>query len=92
MADIRNVLILALSVGLALLGSAISPGGGARAEVVIFEDWESGIGTWYVTNGQWQVGVATAGPDNAHSAANCAGTVLDGDYSPLADTRLVFRL
>ena len=88
MTVIVNVLTLAVSLGV-LLGSAAFPGSGAMAEVVFFEDWESGIGTWYVTNGQWQVGVPTAGPDSVPSPVNCAGTVLDGNYSQLSDTRLV---
>ena len=88
MTVIVNILTLAVSLGV-LLGSAAFPGSGAMAEVVFFEDWESGIGTWYVTNGQWQVGVPTAGPDSVPSGVNCAGTVLGGDYSSLANTHLV---
>jgi hypothetical protein len=61
----------------------------ARADTVFDEDWESGIGNWYVTNGVWQVGVPTVGPDAVTSGVQCAGTVLDGDYPPNSDTRLV---
>ena len=39
------------------------------------EDWELGIGSWFASNGVWQVGVPTTNPpSSAHSGQNCAGT------------------
>lgn len=59
------------------------------AQTVLNQDFESGIGNWWVDNGLWEVGVPTVGPDSAHSGQNCAGTVLDGNYPIGADTRLI---
>jgi len=59
------------------------------SQTVISEDWESGIGSWYVDNGLWEVGIPTVGPDTVHSGQNCAGTVLNGNYTPNANTRLI---
>jgi len=61
----------------------------ARAETIFYEDWESGIGIWYVTNEVWEVGVPTVGPDAVTSGVQCAGTVLDGGYPGYSNTRLV---
>jgi len=44
------------------------------------ENFESGLGDWWVESGQWQVGTPTYGPDSVTSGVNCAGTVLGGDY------------
>ncbi len=44
------------------------------------EDFESGYGDWYAGRGVWEIGVPTAGPSSAHGGAQCAGTVLGGDY------------
>jgi len=49
------------------------------------EDWESGMGDWWVTNGTWEVGIPTSGPNSPHGGSNCAATVLDGNYSDYAD-------
>ena len=53
------------------------------------EDFESGIGNWWADNGLWEVGEPIAGPISTHSGSNCAGTVLAGDYSSNANTRLI---
>ena len=53
------------------------------------EDFESGIGDWSADNGLWEVGEPTVGPMGAHSGQNCVGTVLDGNYSNYANTRLI---
>ncbi|MEX2591738.1 MAG: carboxypeptidase regulatory-like domain-containing protein [Anditalea sp.] len=52
-------------------------------------DFENGIGDWSVDNGLWEVGEATPGPESAHSGQQVAGTVLGGDYSDNANTRLI---
>lgn len=53
------------------------------------EDWEGGIGSWYADNGLWEAGVATVGPDSGHLSDNCVGTLLNANYPPNADTRLI---
>jgi len=61
----------------------------AVIDTLLHQDWESGIGNWWVDNGLWQVGVPLAGPDSTCSGVNCAGTDLDGGYPPTANTRLI---
>lgn len=53
------------------------------------EGWESGLGDWYTERGTWQVGTPTSGPGSAHTAANCAATVLNGNYPGGANSRLI---
>ena len=60
-----------------------------NAAVVFSEGFESGLGSWSVDNGVWQVGVPTAGPAACYEGTQCAGTILDGDYEPNTDSRLV---
>ena len=59
------------------------------SQTIFTEDWESGIGSWYADNGLWDVGVPTVGPDSTYSGQNCAGTILNGNYTPNANTRLI---
>jgi PKD repeat protein len=61
----------------------------AQPQIIFSEGWESGWGSWWADNGVWGVGIPTAGPGAAHSGANCAGTVLDGNYPVNANTRLI---
>ncbi|MCB2222527.1 MAG: PKD domain-containing protein, partial [Bacteroidetes bacterium] len=49
------------------------------------QGWEFGIEDWWVSDGTWEVGVPTSGPNIAHTGSNCAATVLDGNYSDYAD-------
>ncbi len=58
-------------------------------DVVFFEDFESGWGSWYADNGLWEVGIPIVGPENTHSGQNCAGTDLDANYPYSANTRLI---
>ena len=53
------------------------------------EDFETGIGEWYVSKGTWEVGQPTVGPSAAHSPPNCAGTKLDGNYSEPVDSKII---
>lgn len=54
------------------------------------ESFESDIGDWAAERGTWEVGAPTAcPPDSAHSLSNCAGTVLEGNYSESVDSRLI---
>ena len=53
-------------------------------------DWESGIGNWSADNGVWQIGTpSVVGPASCIGGSQCAGTVLDGNYPGLTDSRLV---
>ena len=52
-------------------------------------DFESGWGDWYTENGVWEVGTPTAGPAGCFAGSQCAGTVLDGNYPPVTDSRLI---
>jgi hypothetical protein len=56
---------------------------------VFVEDFEMGIGPWFPDSGVWEVGEATAGPGSCFAGSQCAGTVLDGDYPPNTDSRLI---
>ena len=58
-------------------------------DVIISEDFEFGWGLWSADNGVWQVGVPTVGPAACQSGANCAGTVLNGNYPSDTDSRLI---
>jgi len=60
-----------------------------EGETVFHEDFESGWGSWTVSNGVWEIGVPTAGPQNTHSGVNCAATVLADNYPANMNTRLV---
>ncbi|MCX6271599.1 MAG: choice-of-anchor J domain-containing protein, partial [Bacteroidetes bacterium] len=49
-------------------------------------DWNQ---NWTISNGTWQVGVPINGPGSAHGGQNCAAIVLNGNYPPNANTRLI---
>jgi len=55
----------------------------APVETLYSEDFENGQAGW--THGgapdEWELGVPTYGPANAHSGGNCWGTNLDGPYA-----------
>jgi bacillopeptidase F (M6 metalloprotease family) len=53
------------------------------------EDFEDGMGDWWVDNGLWEAGIPAVGPDSAHSPLNCVGTNLNANYPSDANTRLV---
>ena len=54
------------------------------------EDWEDGLGDWYVETGTWETGTPSSGPGSAHEGLRCAATVLAGYYSESSHTsRLV---
>jgi len=59
------------------------------ADVIFYEDFESGWNNWGADNGVWEVGVPTAGPDSAHGGTQCAATNLDGNYDPGTDSQLI---
>ncbi len=51
------------------------------ATALYSEDFESACpGTWTL-GGDWQCGVPTSGPNNAHSGTQCLATVLTGEYN-----------
>jgi bacillopeptidase F len=49
--------------------------------VVFYDDFESGLGGWSVTNGVWEVGVPTIGPPTAHSGSRVASNMLGGVFA-----------
>ena len=54
-----------------------------------FEENEEHWDRWHVEGGVWATGSPTSGPEKAFSGARCAATVLNGDYPPETDARLV---
>jgi len=53
-------------------------------------DWESGLGFWSADNGVWQIGTpSVVGPPGCFNGTQCAGTVLDNNYPPGTDSRLI---
>jgi hypothetical protein len=56
----------------------------------IFSDnFENVLGTWFASNGVWEIGLATSGPGNCfNQSSGCAATVLDGNY-PDTDSNLM---
>ena len=64
----------------------------ATFDITIINDWEdfeSGGNNWIIDNGIWEIGVPTNGPGSAHSASNCAATVLGGKYPGGYSARLI---
>ena len=63
----------------------------APVETLYSEDFETGPAGW--THGgsqdEWELGVPTYGPTNAHSGQNCWGTNLDGPYANRDDCWLM---
>lgn len=55
------------------------------------EDWESGLNDWNPDRGTWEIGTPEfgVGPGKAFSGYNCAATVLGGNYTDYADSRLM---
>jgi hypothetical protein len=60
-----------------------------HAESAFEENFEQGIGNWSADNGLWEVGTPEAGPAGCHSGDQCAGTVLNGNYDPWANSRFI---
>ncbi len=59
------------------------------ATVIFSDDFETGQGDWNIENGIWEIGTPTSGPNGCHGGANCAGTVLSGNYPDCTDSRLI---
>jgi len=75
-----------LMILLFLFGIAAHP---VNAQVLFYENFESGWGDWWADNGVWEIGTPTAGPVDCPSPTNCAGTVLAGSYPTNTDSRLI---
>ena len=62
------------------------------AQTVLWtENWE-GTGwmdSWEITNGTWEVGSPTSGPNAANQGRSCAGTILAGDYNDDTYSQLI---
>ncbi len=55
-----------------------------------FENFEGNwTQDWYVSNGTWEVGKPTSGPNGTYTGQNCAATVLTGNYSENVESRLI---
>ncbi len=67
----------------------ISTYANAQSPVVQNGDFEDGWTSWSADNGVWQIGTPTAGPGGCIEGSQCAGTVLDGNYPPDTDSRLI---
>jgi len=52
-------------------------------------DFECGWNDWSASNGVWEVGAPTGGPEVCHSGSQCAGTILNGNYPTWTNSRLV---
>ncbi|HEB97876.1 MAG TPA: hypothetical protein ENJ05_00030, partial [Thiotrichales bacterium] len=62
----------------------------AQAATVYTEDFEAAAAGWSMDNGVWEIGTPSAGPAAcAGGSAQCAGTVLGGNYPAYDDSRLV---
>jgi hypothetical protein len=86
---LRSVLHLPLLNAMLLL---IALATGANAQTLVWqENWESPAAQddWYADNGVWEIGQPTSGPGAAPGGANCAATVLAGDYADDRQSRLV---
>ncbi|GEM_PF-1410424 len=54
------------------------------------EKWEGDwTQNWHVDAGSWDAGIPTSGPGKAYRGQKCAATVLTGNYSEPAETKLI---
>jgi hypothetical protein len=60
----------------------------ASSGSIFFDDFEGGLGDWSPSNGVWEVGAPTSGPNACFSGTSCAATVLAGNY-PNTNSNLV---
>jgi hypothetical protein len=61
-----------------------------HAEILCEWDFETGAPGWSIENGIWEIGTPiNVGPESCRDSTQCAGTVLDGDYEPYTDSRLI---
>ncbi len=75
-----------LTVVLAVCSTLPCPSDSVAASTVLYDDdFESGQGLWGADNGLWEIGASAA----CFSGAQCADTVLNGNYSDGANTRLI---
>ncbi|WP_373510277.1 choice-of-anchor J domain-containing protein [Thiocapsa sp.] len=75
-------------IGVMLCALVLAPPS-ASAQTLFQEGFESGWGSWFADNGVWEVGTPTAGPAACQAGAQCAGTVLGGNYPAETDSRLI---
>ncbi len=60
-----------------------------KTPYVFFDDFEDGMGSWWASNGVWEVGEATSGPGKCHSGTECSATILAGSYPDWVDSTFV---
>lgn len=61
----------------------------ARVTPTFTGEFEAGWEGWHADRGLWQPGTPSAGPESCYAGNGCVGTVLDGNYEPGTDSRLV---
>ena len=81
----KKLHLFVLTIFLGLLAFNVYP----QKTVVWSDGFEEGMGDWYASNGTWQVGVPTSGPNAANTGAQCAATILNGNYSGNVNSRLI---
>lgn len=58
-------------------------------DLPIYEETFEGSFNWSADNGVWEIGIPTSEPGGSHGGVKCVGTILDSDYSPYTDSRLI---
>ena len=53
------------------------------------EGFEYDVDDWAVDFGTWEIGQPTSGPKAGYESANCAATILAGNYTTNVDSRLI---
>ena len=61
----------------------------AHAEVLFYEGFESGWGSWSASSGIWDVGTPTVGPAQCSRGSQCATTGLHDNYLEDTNTSLI---
>ena len=83
--------VILIFVTAAFLAFAVLP---AHANTIFFEDFENGALGWSKSNGVWQVGLPTVGPQDCNAGNNpnskkCATTGLNGNYDTDKDSSFI---
>jgi bacillopeptidase F (M6 metalloprotease family) len=88
---LQALIIMTVFVGIAnaVSGQIEENAGVSSLGSIFYENFESGWGNWYASNGVWEVGTPTAGPTSCHNGTQCAGTNLAGNYPVGTDSNLI---
>ena len=85
----KNANPFLLSAWIILVFSWLLNSASATAEIIYEYDFEPGWDNWSVDNGVWEIGTPPPEITTCHGGAQCAGTVLGGDYPGDTDSRLI---